>query len=158
MSNKISWKKNVREIDLQRDSFHRNKKITWATYSNSTIFLSTITRTQWIINRVKKTYFKLNEFYDAHENWKKWKNHFKTKIKIDNFMFLNEQHKIKYVKKHTRKTIYDIVKHRVVANNENSYQTLKKLILNLKQIFEKKKQNVQNDWWIIQFKFSHELK
>ena len=53
-------------------------------------------------------------------------------------MFLNEQHKIKYVKKHTCKMIYDIVKHRVIANNENSYQTLKKLILNLKQVFEKK--------------------
>ena len=34
--------------------------------------------------------------------------------------------------------IYDIVKHRVIANNENSYQTLKELILNLKQVFEKK--------------------
>ena len=86
----------------------------------------------------KKTYFKLNEFYDAHENWKKWKNHFKTKVEIDDFMFLNEQHKIRYVRKHTRKTVYDIVKHRVVANSENSYQTLKELILNLKQVFEKK--------------------
>ena len=53
-------------------------------------------------------------------------------------MFSNEQHKILYVKKHTRNIVYNIIKHYVKTNNENSYKTIEKFIQNLKQTFNKK--------------------
>ena len=53
-------------------------------------------------------------------------------------MFNNKQHKILYVKKHTWNTIYKTIKHRAITNNEKLYKFLKKLIENLKQIFDKK--------------------
>ena len=53
-------------------------------------------------------------------------------------MFNNEQHKILYVKKYIRNTVYKIIKYRVVANSEKLYKFLKELIENLKQTFDKK--------------------
>ena len=53
-------------------------------------------------------------------------------------MFNNKQHKILYIKKYIRNTVYKIIKHRVAANNEKLYEFLKKLIENLKQTFDKK--------------------
>ena len=53
-------------------------------------------------------------------------------------MFSNEQHKILYVKKHTRSIVYNTIKHCVKTNNKNLYITIKKFIQNLKQTFDKK--------------------
>ena len=86
----------------------------------------------------KETYPKLNEFYGAHEDWERWRDHLRAKVEVDGFMFLNEQHKIRYAREHTRKTAYDTVKHRAAADSEDPYQTLEELILDLEQAFGKK--------------------
>ena len=87
---------------------------------------------------------KLSIFYDDHEKWKNWKNHLLSQVQIFSQNFFNEQIKINYTRNKIRKIAQNIIWFKVSIDNTHSYFYLKKLIQDLKNIYDENNDDIFN--------------
>ena len=133
--------KQFRKFDLLHVDFHFFKRSISIFFFVSFIFFNierfVISTTFMHDYHIK--YSDIDDFHDDKEKWKQWKKNLLTKIWICFLQFSIEQHKINYVRRHTKKTAYDIIKTRTNIDNETFYSIIDELLKNLNVNFDQDK-------------------
>ena len=132
-SNKRTEKQNYENI-LRREQ----------SLSNMRFESSTRRETERYVEKMfvsKHKYSELSLFYDDATKWKTWKTHLMTKMQIDFYDFFVKWNKINYAKDKTRDNVQFTIWHKAKSNFIESYKKFRKLIEDLINVFEKKKQD-----------------
>ena len=89
----------------------------------------------------KHKYSELFLFYENATKWKTWKAHLITKVQTDYYDFSSKWHKINYARDKTRENAQTNIWHKAKSDTVESYNSLKKLMQDLKNVYEKEKQD-----------------
>ena len=121
---------------------------------------SLMTRT---IHEHKIKYQNIFNFYENHDEWKKWKIYLKIKLESNSWQFSTEKNKIYYARNHCKNLTWNIIEHRVDYDNSHSYESIDELINDLKNVCENfdKMNNAYNelfdDKFFMKFKNKNEI-
>ena len=85
----------------------------------------------------------IENYYEDHAEWKRWKNSLKSKFWISARQFLTKQHKINYCRNHLRSVIYDTVNYRAKLHSSNSYSIFQEMLNDLEKAFESKNELIK---------------
>ena len=100
----------------------------------------------------------IENYYNDHVEWKRWKNFLKSKFWINFRQFFTNDYKIIYIRNHFKNVIYNIVNYRVKLHNLNFYRIFQEMLNDLEKNFEIKNELTKktNEFYNVKFVMSKE--